>query len=109
MESYTNPDQTSIAYRGDGSCLDQVYNALVTSPNLTSLDLDFTFSGCDEPSDLWLFDFREGDRFPPLERLRLSDYDLKYDSTWPTDNWRWEALWMHWAQGVLTPMYRVKP
>lgn len=67
----TRPNTSEIAYRSNGHGLREVYNALVTCPNITSLDLDFVWGGCVAPSDPWQFDFRHGDRFPALKHLSL--------------------------------------
>ncbi|KAL9620750.1 MAG: hypothetical protein Q9160_004763 [Pyrenula sp. 1 TL-2023] len=73
----TKPDETSISYRGDGTKLHDIYNALTTCPNITSLDLDLTWTGCDEPTSDWYFAFREEDKFPKIRKLGISDYDLE--------------------------------
>ena len=67
----TRPDTTEINYRGDGEELEEIYNALVTCPNITALDLDFDWSGCTPPSEPWAFRFKPQDRFPPLQKLGL--------------------------------------
>ena len=67
----TEPNKTEIAYRGDGDGLDKVYEELISCPNITSLDLDFVWTGCVGPSEPWAFDFVPGDRFPALRKLSL--------------------------------------
>lgn len=71
LEPCTKPNQTALSYRGDGSDLGRTYEALTTCPNITSLDLDFTWAGCVAPEDPWAFTFRQGDRFPDLRKLSL--------------------------------------
>lgn len=67
----TRPNETALYYRGDGTYLGRIYEALTTCPNITSLDLDFVWSGCIPPEDPWAFTFREGDKFPNLRKLGL--------------------------------------
>ena len=67
----SKPNTTELTYRGDGEGLDQIYNALATCPNITSLDLDFTLTGCVIRGDAWAFQFQPDDSFPALQRLSL--------------------------------------
>jgi hypothetical protein len=67
----TKPNTTELVYRGDGDELGELYNALVTCPNITTLDLDFVWSGCVAPSEPWGFHFQPDDRFPALRELSL--------------------------------------
>ena len=71
MSDCTRPDTTELRYWGDGDGLDKIYDALVTCENITSLDLDFDWAGCVGPSEPWAFQFKPGDRFPPLQKLSL--------------------------------------
>ena len=85
----TRPGETSISYRGDGEGhLPQIYDALATCPNITSLELDLTMQGCVVRPQPWTFDFRDGDRFPPLNHLSLSRFDFKDDHRW---EWGWRG------------------
>lgn len=70
------PDENALSYRGDGPehsyryinklTVSDLYEALITCSNITSLDGDFTMTGCVEHGYPWSFDFQEGDRFPAL-------------------------------------------
>lgn len=74
--SCTDQNKTAIVYRGDSSALRGIYKDLVSCPNITSLELDLTLSGCVVPPEPWYFDFRNGDKFPALRKLTLSGYDF---------------------------------
>lgn len=67
----TKPDTTELTWYSDGVGLDKIYDALVTCPNISGLDLDFTTNGCTMTLDPWAFNFRAGDRFPALKKLSL--------------------------------------
>lgn len=69
--SCIRPNSTEVIYRGDGDELEEIYNALVTCADITTLDLDFVWSGCTPPSEPWAFQFKQKDRFPALQRLSL--------------------------------------
>lgn len=71
--SCTRPDTTEIQYRGDGgdNDLPEIYKALVTCPNITTLDLDLVWGGCVAPEQPWAFDFQPGDCLPALTKLSL--------------------------------------
>ena len=69
--SCTRPNDTEIAHRGDGIGVPEIYEALITCPNITSLDLDFAMTGCVLNWEPWAFNFRSGDRFPALRKLSL--------------------------------------
>ena len=78
VKSCTRPSVTSISYRGDGAGeLPEIYEALVTCPNITTLELDLVEEGCVVSGGPWTFDFRDGDRFPPLKRLSLLGFDFE--------------------------------
>ncbi|KAK5115587.1 hypothetical protein LTR85_009758 [Meristemomyces frigidus] len=95
------PNETSISYRGDGRRLPTIYKDLVTCPKIESLDLDLGWSGCTPPSDPWLFNFREGDRFPALQKLSLSGYDLADRGRWPRYNRSWWSAFQDLAREAL--------
>lgn len=63
--------QSELSYRGDGTGLPEVYRQLLVCPNMTSLELDMTMTGCILTPEPWHFTFRAGDRFPPLKKLSL--------------------------------------
>ena len=67
----TRPDESAITYRSDGDGLSKVYDDLLACPNITSLDLDFVWTGCVGPSEPWAFDFQPGDRLPALQKLSM--------------------------------------
>ena len=64
-------DSKEIVYRGDGERLPEIYKTLTSCPDVESLDLDLTWTGCVPPDAAWTFYFREGDNFPDLKRLSL--------------------------------------
>lgn len=66
-----DPNKTEIIYQGDGEGLPEIYDTLVACPNITSLDLDMTLTGCVVGPEPWHFQFEEGDRFPMLQKLSL--------------------------------------
>lgn len=78
-----------------------IYDALVTCPNITSLDLDLTTGGCVVTDDPWLFQFREGDRFPALQKLSVSSYDFDDSRRQRWDNLMWKGSWQYAAQDLL--------
>lgn len=100
----TRPEQTAISYRGDGSLLPEIYTDLTSCPNITSLDLDLTWTGCTPPSAPWVSEFRKGDRFPPLHNLTLSDYDFRDHERWRGDNFKWKWSMQYAAQDFLGKM-----
>ena len=70
--------KSHISY-GSGSSdreLPHIYKTLVSCPELRSLDLKLEQGGCLVGADPWSFRFTRGDRFPPLEELRLQGYDF---------------------------------
>lgn len=60
---------------GPGS-LPAIYKILTTCSETRVLHLTVHQGGCVVTDDLWYFEFSLGDRFPPLEELRLDGYDL---------------------------------
>lgn len=60
-----------LEHRGDGSRLPAVYEKLKSCPHIRWLDLDMTSEGCVVTPEPWHFNFRKGDRLPPLKRLFL--------------------------------------
>lgn len=66
-----NPNETELSYRGDGTGLPDVYKKLVHCPNITSLDLDMTFTGCLINGEPWHICFQDGQRLPNLTKLSL--------------------------------------
>lgn len=71
--------RADISY-GSGSRSDNVpdiYHLLTTCPDIRHLDLTMQWGGCTiSMDDHYAFDFNKGDRFPPLEELRLRGYDF---------------------------------
>ncbi|KAJ9138196.1 hypothetical protein NKR23_g8623 [Pleurostoma richardsiae] len=56
-----------------------VHSALVSCPNISTLDLRVTMLGCSESPDRWSFpfDLAGGEKYPALETLSLEGYDFK--------------------------------
>lgn len=66
----------SLVYDGEsGERLNQLYDALVTCPNIRSLSLSLSQGGCVIEDRRRSFSWKRGDRFPRLENLSLSGYD----------------------------------
>lgn len=82
------PDETSRTYRSDGEGMPALYEQLTSCPNITSLDLELTATGCVINDEPWSFQFRKGDKFPALRHLRLSDYDVSNDREWRWANFQ---------------------
>lgn len=87
----TRPGETALAYSGDGRGISDLYEALTTCSDITSLDLYFTWTGCVLPQDPWSFNFKKGDRFPPLHALAVHDYDFEdgFRSQQLKTTWKW--------------------
>ena len=63
-------------WRNGKSDLDCVYDTLISCPNLRSLSLEISSSGClQSEKGHRQFSFRDGDHFPPLLNLRLLGYE----------------------------------
>ncbi|KAJ9666605.1 hypothetical protein H2201_003264 [Coniosporium apollinis] len=60
---------------GGNNAVNQLYDTLVSCPNVRSLSLSIRQGGCVIGNDLFAFNWKEGDVFPPLQNLTLSGYD----------------------------------
>ena len=58
--------------------MSDVHHALISCPNITSLDLRVDLAGCSEWPDRWNFPFNlhGGETYPPLQSLRLEGYQF---------------------------------
>ncbi|OCK75100.1 hypothetical protein K432DRAFT_386410 [Lepidopterella palustris CBS 459.81] len=88
--------------------LSDVYAALTSCSNITSLDLTIgRYGGCDVDDGPWNFDFKPGDKFPELEELRIRGYDFDDYWKWKQDrrdagydlSWTLEYTWMDMLTG----------
>jgi hypothetical protein len=68
-----NADHLRISGIGD-RILDEVYTYLTQCENVQSLDLEHYHGGCVGYDHTRTFVFKDGDKFPDLETLRLSGY-----------------------------------
>ncbi|KAF2257653.1 hypothetical protein CC78DRAFT_205284 [Lojkania enalia] len=88
-----------------------VHSALLSCPNITSLDLRVTLLGCSEFPDRWNFPFKleGGDKYPPLKSLRLEGYrflgqeweESKISEIGYPGQWRIEKFFDWWRSGNL--------
>ncbi|KAF1940146.1 hypothetical protein EJ02DRAFT_456322 [Clathrospora elynae] len=96
--------------------MDTVHAALLTCPNITTLDLRVTNTGCSSSPDRWNFPFKPagGESYPNLKVLRLEGYDFKGNEQewkysvehWSHAYWRWIKYghWKKWLDWIRLPL-----
>ncbi|KAH8700978.1 hypothetical protein BGW36DRAFT_425778 [Talaromyces proteolyticus] len=80
-----------IRYGGGGSGLEGVYKTLTTNQSIRHLLLSYRSYGCIVDSQPFAFEFGDGDRFPPLETLYLSEYEFMNTREYEYEKQRWET------------------
>ena len=113
--SYLN-NETTLTYSGDGMGLPKLYDKLISSPQITSLDITMHTAGCCVNGAPWSFNFRPGDRFPSLKELSLDAYDLDDAMIWRWQNIQWRDSIQYQVQEYLgmvlpwlAPMETLRP
>jgi hypothetical protein len=91
----------SLVYNGGESDerLNQLYDALVTCPNIRSLSLSLSQGSCVIEDTQRSFRWRKGDHFPRLENLTLSgyDWDSRVNRRKPSNAEHWRES-MDWSK-----------
>lgn len=96
------------SYGTGARSLPAIYKILTTCSKTRVLHLTVQHGGCIVTDDPWYFEFSPGERFPPLEELRLDGYDLdgrrtairRQSQKADASGWRWYRNYLADVSGI---------